>query len=509
MQTAAWVARTDVSSIDPGLDTEKARTLARDFLAQLRERRVAAAKAELDDAALDVLHAAIEVVASASAQGLGEALEDASRLHEFLSTAKWPAVDFGEKQELLDACALWAWRLARRAGKPQLAQEWAGRAGRPGAFASQISHDFRSDPVDLPGRPITPENGRAAALRVLGLPFADRAVVLSPRQVEEPEVLLGVCAELRSRLDASPVVVRDEAEFFYGFLSEPKRPIGLFDEREYFLGELALLAGSASRALARREECSRWFARAEANFRLTVNAVADWSRVSYQRLALLLEERKFDDLMDQLPSLVESFEKLDMAEEVLKCRSLEGLAHMETGDATSARDVFCRIREGALRLNLDRLVASACVNLVHVEGALGDAEAALRYSREALPILRRLKNNVALAQVQTGIGTLFRSRNNAEEAIEAFRSAQEEFAGLGMMADVAAIRLIVADLLLESGQERLAAEEVLEALPIIEEYKMVPEGMAALGLLRESLRQQKVNHQALRDLHGFFEETVS
>ncbi len=36
-----------------------------------------------------------------------------------------------------------------------------------------------------------------------------------------------------------------------------------------------------------------------------------------------------------------------------------------------------------------------------------------------------------------------------------------------------------------------------------------PMGVAALTLLRESVRQQKVNHQALRDLHGFFEASVS
>jgi len=343
----------------------------------------------------------------------------------------------------------------------------------------------------------------------LALPISERITVLSEGRVEDPETLLGICGELRARLEASPRTVRDEAEFFYRFISEPKRPIGIFDEREYFLGELALLAGSAARALARRDECSRWFDRAEANFRLTVNAVADWSRVSYQRLALLLEERKFDALMEQLPSLVESFEKLDMVEDALKCRSVEGLAYMEMGDLGSARDVFMRVRSEALRLNLDRLVASACVNLVHAHGALGETESSLQYSKEALPILRRLDNNVAIAQVQTGIGTLFRSRDNLSEAISAFRSAQQEFAALGMLADVAAIRLIVADLLLEMGEERLATTEVIEALPIIEDYKMVPEGMAALTLLRESVRQQKVSHQALRDLHGFFEDSVS
>ena len=35
---------------------------------------------------------------------------------------------------------------------------------------------------------------------------------------------------------------------------------------------------------------------------------------------------------------------------------------------------------------------------------------------------------------------------------------------------------------------------------------MVPEGVAALSLLRESVRHQKINRQALRDLHGYFED---
>ena len=51
----------------------------------------------------------------------------------------------------------------------------------------------------------------------------------------------------------------------------------------------------------------RWFDRSEANFRLTVNVVADWARVSYQRLALLLEERRFDELGEQQRSLNSAF----------------------------------------------------------------------------------------------------------------------------------------------------------------------------------------------------------
>jgi hypothetical protein len=41
-------------------------------------------------------------------------------------------------------------------------------------------------------------------------------------------------------------------------------------------------------------------------------------------------------------------------------------------------------------------------------------------------------------------------------------------------------------------------------LPIIDEEQMVPEGFAALSLLRDALRYQQVDRKALRELHGYF-----
>ena len=52
----------------------------------------------------------------------------------------------------------------------------------------------------------------------------------------------------------------------------------------------------------------------------------------------------------------------------------------------------------------------------------------------------------------------------------------------------------------------MATTVPVPALPTIDKEKMVPEGVAALSLLRESLRHQKINRQALRDLHDDFEE---
>ncbi|MGH9365598.1 MAG: hypothetical protein ACRD1B_10105, partial [Thermoanaerobaculia bacterium] len=124
--------------------------------------------------------------------------------------------------------------------------------------------------------------------------------------------------------------------------------------------------------------------------------------------------------------------------------------------------------------------------------------------RRAAPVFRRLNNLFGLAKLQWTVGDALRSQRDIAGAIEAYREAQKEFRGLGMRADVASLHLVIADLLLDLGQDRQAEWEVRTALPVIDEEKMVPEGVAAYGLLRESLRRRQINRQALRDLHGYF-----
>ena len=70
----------------------------------------------------------------------------------------------------------------------------------------------------------------------------------------------GISPEIAAKLLASPSV-REEAVFFYKFLQKPTRPIGSFDERDYYLGEFALIAGTACRFLALRDESRQHGAR--------------------------------------------------------------------------------------------------------------------------------------------------------------------------------------------------------------------------------------------------------
>src|SRR4249920_1815079 len=90
-------------------------------------------------------------------------------------------------------------------------------------------------------RTASSEEGLAAARGVLKVPISERRGNAVALKLEDPETLLSVCFLLRQQMDTSPVLIREEAEFFYRFLLQPRRDIGLFDEREYFLGEMALI----------------------------------------------------------------------------------------------------------------------------------------------------------------------------------------------------------------------------------------------------------------------------
>ncbi|MGH9365224.1 MAG: hypothetical protein ACRD1B_08185, partial [Thermoanaerobaculia bacterium] len=265
-------------------------------------------------------------------------------------------------------------------------------------------------------------------------------------------------------------------------------------------------AGTASRFLFRIEEARLWFQKAEANFAIVQNANAHWARVAYQRLALALEERHFEEVLSLTPLWGQTFQRLDMPEDALKCRFLEGAARWERGEFAAAVEINQSICKEAQKLGSDRLAAQSAVNLVRYNGVLGKTEQALAYARNALPVLQRLGNRVPLVKLQWSMADLLRKQGNPAGALEAYRQAQADARELGLRGDLAALSLVMADLLLEAGQEAQAEWEIRAALPIIDEEKMVPEGIAALSLLRESLRRRQIDKQALRDLHGYFQE---
>jgi hypothetical protein len=225
--------------------------------------------------------------------------------------------------------------------------------------------------LTFPRRPASVEEGREMARRILAMPAEQRGEAGLEAALEDPETLMSMVEDLRRRVWREPAGALVDAEFLWGFLRAPGRDVGIFDETEYFRGEAALLAAIACRHLARAAEARRWLERADGDFRLTVNAVADATRVGYERLAWALEEGRLSDVIETAPVVAESFRRCGMTVEVLRCDLLsaeaircsgggKGLATLveelaneaaRTGDVETVREaesLLTRVRGGTL-----------------------------------------------------------------------------------------------------------------------------------------------------------------
>ena len=285
--------------------------------------------------------------------------------------------------------------------------------------------------------------------------------------------------------------------------------IGLFDEREYFLAELALIAGSACRFLFDREAARRWFDRGEATFSRVINAGTQAARLAYQKLALAVEERRFDEVLELVPLWVETFEEEELWEDALKFRFLEGLSLREKGELTGAISLFRDIYQQAEGLGNRTSRRRGGQQPGATPSRDRQPRGGARLRAEGVAALPAVGNRVGLVKLRWCVGDILREQAKLGEAIEAYREALAEAGEVGMRGDVAAIHLVLADVLLSVGQDRQAEWEIRAALPIIDEEKMVPEGYAALSLLRQSLQSHRINGEALRNLHGFFRDSES
>jgi tetratricopeptide (TPR) repeat protein len=475
----AWLELASKTDVSLGLEPSEAYGRAESLLRDLRAARVTTEGWTPDADRVEVLHALVALILRVEATNPRAALADIDLVFNHIAALPWASTDLGGPGGLVSDCALQGWLVARPSAVWPEVAKWTSRV---------------RGSVDAQSR----------AARALSIPTSERKVRAHELGLLDPRLLLCVCDP--SRIEAAPLVLREEAAFFYELVEASGRQISPQDEREYFLGEFALIAGTASRVLLRTADARDWFHRAEGHFNLIQEAEAHRIRVEYQRLALLLETRHVDEVLKLSPALVESFTRLQMAEDALKCRFLEGIAYCERGDFPRAIEIHTAICTEAERLHNPRLLAQAAGNLAACLAHSGETERALAYARKALPLFHQLGNRVNLAKLKWSMGYLFRKQGNRAAAIDAYRGSQADARELGMRGELVDLHLLVADLLLEDGEEAQAEQEIRAALPIIEEEKMVPEGIAALSLLRESLRRRQIDQGALRDLHRHLED---
>ncbi|HEV8232790.1 MAG TPA: hypothetical protein VGQ75_10625 [Thermoanaerobaculia bacterium] len=347
---------------------------------------------------------------------------------------------------------------------------------------------------------LSARDAQRGARDFLSVAPAERSAEYRQRFLESPDIVLAICQILTQQRDTAPALVAAESADIYQWIAQPTCDLGLFDERDYFLGQTALLAGIASRHLGLREEGFLWLDRAEAGFRHTMNPAPGLASVAYARLTLRFEMGRYQDVLELTPSLEGSFTKLGMHIEAVKCRLLIASTLKMAGEHRKALNLLSPVSELPALKEDSALRARVLAEVGDLQQLEGQFELALATFEKASSLLSGTEVSAARANLKMYVGGIYKALNRVTEAIEAFRASQRDFAQLEMRPYVAYLHLVIAEALLEIKRDRQAEWEILAALPTIEEVQMVPEGLAAVALLRESVRRQKTDFPALQQV---------
>ena len=347
---------------------------------------------------------------------------------------------------------------------------------------------------------MSPQRAMLSAEEFLAIPVEERSEDDRDRYLGSPDVLLAICVILKRNRDLTPGAVMKEAAEIYRWIGRPDFDLGLFDERDYFLGEIALIAGGVCRQLGGREDAFLWLDRAEAGFRHTMNPAPGLANVAYARLALRFEMGRYQDVVELAPSLEASFIKLRMEIEAAKCRLLLATTLKIAGEHARALELLDRLHQSPA-LEADAFLrARILAEVGDLQQLHGEFSLAMAAFRDASVLLQGKPLSQAAADLKLNLGATYKALGSLELAAEAYRAAQRDYCSLEMRSLVAYTHLLVAETLLEMKRDREAEWEVLAALPAIDEMKMVPEGFAAIALLRESVSRRKTDPLALRRL---------
>lgn len=427
--------------------------------------------------AADILYAACRVLSNECANAPKATLETASKLRESLNRRVWTDDDFGERETLLYSLAFIAWRASRILGLAVAAQDWEVIYRAP--FRSSIQWEVAALEC-APGNPNLSDELMASGA----------------------EGVFQVLHCLQELYETTPRVVGSKAAAAYEALTAGQ-VVAPSDIRPFLLGLSARIAGTGNRIIGMYEEASRWLDLAENHFRADLNPAPELARVSYQRLALFYMLGHYDLIICRSASLESSFREFQMHEDIVKCRILWAASLKCIGECEKAFEVLEPIRTLACEVR-PALSGWVLMELGDLSLISSSYERGFQELAEAEHLLREANQITGLTLTLAMMGFGYRMRGMFQEAIQLFNRARAECTTLESEALDAYVRLLISEAYLAMGNWRGAEREVLEILPVFERHGMVAEGVAGVTLLREAVRQRKLEPSKLREFRERF-----
>ena len=279
---------------------------------------------------------------------------------------------------------------------------------------------------------------------------------------------------------------------------------GLFDERDYFLGEFPCFprGGNSPSVRLVTASSSTWLERARFELRHTINPAPGLTNVAYARLSLAFDMGEYVAVSDSVGAVRESFSRLGMSTQEAKCGLLEAAALKQLGRNAAA---LLRLEAAAatLRSVSERsLLSRVLVEMGDVYQLQNEAPQAVIYFQQAAALLDPSETSVFSADLKMSLGAAYSGQGQFAEAFEArSRCAFRITPLLSMDTRAANASLYLADTpLLRLGQAATGGVGDSCGPASHPDQNMVPECSAAIGLLGESARQKKANPEALSEI---------
>jgi tetratricopeptide (TPR) repeat protein len=334
----------------------------------------------------------------------------------------------------------------------------------------------------------------------LGLPIPDRDVSLIDRFLMSPEDVLAACRWQRYDANANPLLVSQFTIRVYQSWISRFEGVVPPDERAYIAGELALSVARGYRLLEKTEETASWARIAKRWYSNSSTSEIGLCKLTLLGLQTLYDRYMQDTILALFPRFLPDLERFGLSEDVLRCRHLEALCLKDRGRLAAALDAFTALLK-APALGGDNLLYGLLIaSTAEILSAQGKAREALGLLLTAKPSIEQSNVAWAMANYHGILAEVLRDSGRLNEAIEEYEAAARLFAAAGIESKAAYITLLLAESLMLAGRGGEAASKLLGALPVLERDSPRPAIAAAVALLRESLRRQKADPDALRKL---------
>jgi hypothetical protein len=424
----------------------------------------------------EILHAMVELLSRSPDNGSSVVSSDLGRIYRLTSSLPFDDV-LDERQELLARIAFLAWNQARLLLDHPEACKWRDRCRRHALAQDHVRHFF-------------------------SLPFAARSSSLRDRFLSDEVVLLLYCEELELARNRVPLDVAREARLLYDWLAENGRSHSVSTNQAHFFS--AWIASSlvvSEHHLRSDGAVHEWIGRAQQHISLCAGAPTLEAQLDQIRITMRYDNYEISpELVEACGALVRRFETLGMADGAARARQLGAVILKELGEDDRALE-WAMVAHDLARACGELCVASLSLGVcAQILGLRGQFAEAMRLGRESLKYGEQSGSCWVVAEAVGSVAEVLRDHGNLRGAIEGYRAAIDSYEALAMRAQAAYLRVILAEALVIAGLHTEGTAEILRALPVIEEHHLTREALAAVGILREAIRRQESDPDALGEL---------